>query len=464
MEKKRTILIWILICILLVFCVVIMGIILILTKNKEKKDVVTSNTIENIVTEENIVNIDNTNIIDSNESNDENEVDVVGNLTPMYNSRTYFLLQMCLNKYYSYSTGYDIEEGDENTDNNIDALWYFFDDEVKQKLNVNINNVGTFRTNKIYSEYCIDTIYMQPVANDIKLYLVYYREENDEKVKSTSILIKIDEKNQKFSIYPYQYLEKYNYTNLKSGDRIKIENVKEIKENGFNAYDSNIISTETLDYLYELYDRYQFDLLYDLEHLYNTLNAEYKKIHYNTFEEFSLFVEGYKGVLLNDKLVGYGSAKGENCVEFIGKGESGREYIFDIKNLMNYEIMLDSYTVETVKYQSAYNAALYQVRGKYCIDRIMVAINEKNYKFVYEKLNAAQKNNYYRNYEDFEKFILETFYAKNKYDIPGQERSISKTVYQYIVNVTNYYEEEESKTVNITVYLKEKGDFEIAIK
>ena len=111
----------------------------------------------------------------------------------------------------------------------------------------------------------------------------------------------------------------------------------------------------------------------------------------------------------------------------------------------------------------AYNASLYQVRGQFCIDRIMKAINEKNYKFVYEKLNFAQKNNYYRNYEDFEKFILGNFYEKNEYSIPEKAKSISTNVYQYKIEVTNSINKSENNVLNMTVYLKENGEFEVSI-
>ena len=132
---------------------------------------------------------------------------------------------------------------------------------------------------------------------------------------------------------------------------------------------------------------------------------------------------------------------------------------------MDYNIMFDDYTVATQEFYKVYSSSLYSVRGKYCIDRIMNAINEKNYKFVYENLNPILKNNYYPTIEDFENFVTNNFYEKNAYEIDKDVKKIGKSVYQYSVKVIDNTTENAQyyRQFLMTVEIKEKADFTISI-
>ena len=101
---------------------------------------------------------------------------------------------------------------------------------------------------------------------------------------------------------------------------------------------------------------------------------------------------------------------------------------------------------------------------KKAVERIIQAINYGDYEFVYEKLNQVQKNNYYKNYNDFKEYITKNFFKENNYELGDDFLIVSEgKVYQFDVKITDATGEDYSygKFV-MTVTLKD-NDFEISI-
>ena len=144
-------------------------------------------------------------------------------------------------------------------------------------------------------------------------------------------------------------------------------------------------------------------------------------------------------------------------------GNSNRYYTFKMTSLMEYTLILDNYTM--VIQDDIYNASLPNVQAKYCINRVIEAIDDKNYEFVYEKLNPVQKNNYYKNIDEFKEFITNHFYDEINYEIDDEYLMISSNVYQYNVKITDNVAENDFtfRNFTMTVTLKENEDFVIAI-
>ena len=228
------------------------------------------------------------------------------------------------------------------------------------------------------------------------------------------------------------------------------------------TYEINNLDTSTQACIKELFRRYKFDLLMDVEHLYQILNEEYRKERFPNFEDLTQYIHENKSDLYLDSIEEYNVKNYDSYVQYTGKGQEDKYYIFDIQNLMTYTLFMDNYTIVTI--EEEYNAVLPNPQAKYCINRVIQAINDKNYEFVYEKLNPVLRNNYYRNREDFEEFIHNHFYDKNDYEIEEEYLIISSDVYQYNVKIIDATGQEISyKRLTMTVTLKENTDFVISI-
>lgn len=138
-------------------------------------------------------------------------------------------------------------------------------------------------------------------------------------------------------------------------------------------------------------------------------------------------------------------------------------YIFDAKNIMEYTLRLDDYTIMTDKQLEIYETNLPNVQAKYCVNRVIQAINNQDYEYIYNKLDVVQKSNYYSNIEDFKQFIQKDFWEENDYEII-KTYMISNNVYQFTVKLTNKNIKMAYRLYTAAVTLKKDDDFEIALK
>lgn len=362
---------------------------------------------------------------------------------------TYFLIKQCLTNYYNVTTK--------------ESALNLLDVEVKEKIEINENNISNLFNGFNTPKFGIDNIYKQKIDGSKNIYVVYQRliknSKSPSNVINTVTFVKIDEKNVDFSIYPYEYLQKNNYLNLKENDILKIDNLNEIKQNEYNGYYTDEISKENRICMAELFERFKFDLNYDIEHLYNTIDEAYKKIYFENFDEFKNYLNKKYDILNNDKITKFQANEFKNYTQFIGICDNEHNYVFSAKNLMDYTLCFDNYSTELPQYLQLYNSNLPNVQAKYCIDRFIKSINDKNYEFAYSKLLYVQKSNDFPNLNSFENYIKNNFYEKNNYEF-GKLEKISNQMYQYTIKLYNN-EKTESKILVATITLRENADFYI---
>ncbi len=420
---------------------------------------ITSNTVDNTYDIDNSIN---------NETLDNSKLNMSNKLQKEENKAIYFLLKQCMAKYYDNSTSLAGEETlGENTTEELepleDELWYLIDDEAKKLLGLNKENLAEIHEEVELPKFVIDMIYSQKLSETQNIYIIYNRIEGIEEKQDKILLIRLDTKNNTFSAYPQKYLQERGLDKLKEGDSIKIDNLQEIPSNGYNLYNTDEIEENDLVYLKELYEKYKFDLYYDVEHLYNSLNEEYKNQNYGNYDEFNNFIETHRQELESDEMQKYRTADTNNGTELIGIGTSGRNYIFDMTNLTEYDVRLDGYSSVTEEYMKNYNMVLPEGKGRYSINRIFNAINEKNYKFLYDKLNDVQKQNYYPTYEEFVKFIQNNLFEENNAEILESGQNTATDVYQYLVEVKDLAGGNNHKIFTIVIFLGQNGDFKFGI-
>lgn len=373
-------------------------------------------------------------------------------LTEVNDLYTYFLIKQCITNYYNAET--------------IEKALSIIDTEAKEALNINQDNVSNLYNNYDKPQFCIDKIYKQSLNVSKDLYVVYHRLQKNlaDNLTDTIIFIKIDNKNISFSVYPYEYLKQYNYLGLGQDDVVTINNLNDMQQNNSNKYKTDEISKDDKTCMQELHDRYKFDVQFDTNRLYNKLDEEYRKLRFPSLNIFLQYIDDNKRAIINQDILKYKISKDNEYKEYLIINDDNTHCIFNMKNLMDYKIKLDNYTITPKVYNDIYGVYLPNVRGKYCIDRIITAINDKNYNFVYEKLNPIQKNNYYRNINDFEKFIEQSFFDKNNYEVEDEYLKISSDVYQYDVKIKDATEKDLTyKKLTMTVTMTENMDFYISI-
>ena len=355
---------------------------------------------------------------------------------------SYFLIKHCISNFYS---------SEEYAYNSLDY----------KERNYNINSFYDEGTS-----FCIDEIYKATVKNSKNMYYVYYRISNGKNSAiDKQVIIKIDSSNVAFYIYPYEYLKSINYTNLKDGSKISLDvvDISEIERTKYNQYDLMEIKDDEPTCIKELFERFEFDVKYDLNHLYNSLDEEYKNIRFeNNFQKFTSFMNNRREIYVEDIIKGYQKYELNWYTQYIIICRNDDHFVVNMVDLMNYSIQFDNYTTVIPAYSELYNSNLPHIKPKYCMDRIRKAINDENYEFIYSKLNPVQKSNYFSRFDVFVSYIQNNFYKRNVFDYKKYTK-VSDSVYTYNVNVKNEMNENDYRIFKMTVTLKEAEDFSISI-
>ena len=364
-------------------------------------------------------------------------------LVKITDNYSYFVVKQCLTSFYSSK---------ENAYNELDS-------------NLKKYDISTFY--KEMRNFCIDEIYGASIRLTKDVYFVYYRETTENNtVINKQIIIKIDTNNAAFYVYPYEYLKSIDYLNLKEDDSVLLEiiDTSDIERTDNNIFNQSLVKNGESSCIREYFERFKFDLNYDLEHLYNTIDEEYKKVRFeNDFQKFTNFINNKKQMYMADILKGFNKYDYNWYTQYVLACNSDNRFIFNVLNIMDYSIQFDNYTTVVSGYSTLYYSIFPHTRAKYCMDRVRRAINDQNYDFVYSKLNSVQKRNYYSNYNDFVKFIQVYFYQLNIFEY-GKYKEISDNVFQYKVKVKDEMNEQSSRNFEMTVTLKDNCDFEITIK
>ena len=137
--------------------------------------------------------------------------------------------------------------------------------------------------------------------------------------------------------------------------------------------------------------------------------------------------------------------------------KNGKYYIIKEYSAMNYKIALDTYTTNEEEITEKYNNSTNKEKVGMNINKIFSAINTKDYKYVYEKLDESFKNNNLKTQEELEKYLESNLYNQNTVEF--EEFEDREGTYIYIIKVKNVEDESQIKDMTVVMQLKEGTDF-----
>ena len=453
MEKKKSDKIKTIVIILVFILIIIALLVFFILFTHQKDDGITvNNTVQNNIidnsTNENDLNNsnnqNNNNNSNSTEGEDKNDTKKLNSVTDM---SSYFWLKDVLEKYYS--------------SNELEDPTVMLDKDVIKELGITADNYRKFNDFD-GPMFRIDKMYKQVLDDNKEIYVVKHKVgKSNSDVKNSIVWIEKDENNSTFSIYPNEYLKEKNYLDFKEGETLPVNFSKNISPNTENKFEEED-SHSAEDCMKGLFERYKFDLMADEEHLYNLLDEDYKNLKYPDINNLKQYISNNRTDLYLDSLSEYKVINYNTYIEYRAICKSGRNFVFHVRNMMDYNILLDNYNIVN---KDTYNAFLPAARAKYCINRVVEALNYKDYDFIYSKLNPVQKNNYYKNINDFKEFLEKNSYEANNYEIDDDYLIISDgSVYQFKVKITDATGEDFSYiTFTMAVTLKDDTDFAVSI-
>lgn len=289
----------------------------------------------------------------------------------------------------------------------------------------------------------------------ILAYYVYGKLKQDmfsQETIDTYLKVYVDNFNSAYSIYP---ITKEEYGKLlKSGEKV---DDKEILLNSYNKYNNITVNNETIST--QLLYNFKAKVNNDIESAYSCLDPEYKEKRFSNIEQFEQFIKFSKirfAMLSKFKINSY-----NNYTQYVCIDQNGNYYIFKEESVMNYTVILDTYTLDLPEFMEKYDKGTDKEKIKLNINKIIEAINNQDYQYVYNKLDKTFKNNNFNNINTFENYIKNNFYNKN--EIKDFNYRQEANVFICTLGLSNR-ENETAGTKSITILIKllENRDFVIS--
>lgn len=374
------------------------------------------------------------------------------------NRNDFYIVKTCIYKFYTnYILICEDTESKENKD--LETMYNFLDEKYIQFKQVTKDNVLNVLPEIKDSIINITDMKVSKQSNSINIYIAKgtLREKVSGKIVEFEIMVQLDLANKTFSIFLEDYIQK-NYNNLKIGENLNITIPTEIKSNGDNIYENVIVTDE--EYVLDLFSKYKEEVLYNRKLAYEHLDEEYRNKKFGSLEKFEEYAKNNVRKNVIAKIEKYEKTITDDYTQYVCIDQNGKYYIFRDKSIMNYSLILDTYTIDLPEAIEKYNSYTSMEKAGYNVQKCMEAINEKDYSYVYDKLEVTFKEKNYKTEEDFIKEIKKNLFANNKVE----SVSSLNEGYTYIfkLNIVDEENNKNKKDMTIIMQLTEGMNFKMS--
>lgn len=386
----------------------------------------------------------------ANKSKTENDISQVEDIQgksfeEIKDYKTYFSVKEVINNYITYMKQIN---GDEYVDTSrlnmtkaevaeamqedgLDAIKSILDDDYKKNVSDNsiIQIQNQYKQNGTYDKEVtyslnIDNVYECQLTNNIIITLAEAKLNG----KELNVLVKFDNKNNTYSMFLDDYVSKYNYNKNMDKKDFNISKNEIIK----NSYNNTIKVDDSEVYVITQYfSDFRMKMLNDTEVAYRELDSDYAQKKFGDYSNFQNYINENKESITYAGINKYQVVENSDNKEYICIDENGKYYIFVESGIGKYTVVLDTYTIDLPEFLTKYNSSNERIKVGMNIQKVFDAINDKDYEFVYNKLDSSFKQNNFKTLSEFKDYAEKNFVGKQlKYDECQQQGSI------YVFNIT----------------------------
>lgn len=348
----------------------------------------------------------------------------------------YYRVKGCINKYYTYcnllkssneTTNEETENIARNIYNMLDKEYIAYKNMSESNMLAQLEKIDDFVLH-IDSMYYIE----DDEFNNLCIVNGTLRDKETNNIAKFKVAVKFDYKNKTFSIIPNDYASQ-KYSNIMLGQKIDFGQV-EIEKNDNNTYMARKVSEE--DYVGDLFNDFKDKCMYDIDTLFERLDEEYKDIRIKNVTELEEYLKNRYANINSLQLLGYSIEKLDGYTQYIMVDSSFSQFIIRETATMKYTVIPDIYTVDLPDFRNNYDYTNEQGKIALNLDKIQNAINNHDYKYVYDKLSDGFKNIHFKTYEDFERYAKNNFYYKNKFEYTNFTKE-GEEYYTYEIKITD---------------------------
>ena len=380
----------------------------------------------------------------------------------------YYAMQSCVEKFYIYLAETDTSDYriiDEEVEQTIEeanglkreAIYNMLDENYIEDSGITEDNVFEVLPQVAISDVIIDDMYVSQQSSNMYVYFVYgrLRDETTRENSDFTIMLKVDMLNRTFRVVPVEYINHY-VEEVTVGQELNLDIGTEIEENSYNTFSYEIVSEET--YITQMFNEFKTDMMYDYESAYERLNQEYKEKKFETYEEFETYAKENIRNSIIMQLSQYQVNSYDDYTQYVLVDQNEKYYIFNETGVMQYTVILDTYTIDLPQFTEQYNNATDAEKVLLNIQKVFLAINDGDYNYVYNKLDNTFKANNFPTLESFETYMTQNFYQNNSVSYYNYQTSGDLHIYE--VSITNTDDGNSSTiTKNFIMQLGDGTDF-----
>lgn len=385
----------------------------------------------------------------ANKSKTENDISQVEDIQgksfeEIKDYKTYFSVKEVINNYITYMKQIN---GDEYVDTSrlnmtkaevaeamqedgLDAIKSILDDDYKKNVSDNsiIQIQNQYKQNGTYDKEVtyslnIDNVYECQLTNNIIITLAEAKLNG----KELNVLVKFDNKNNTYSMFLDDYVSKYNYNKNMDKKDFNISKNEIIK----NSYNNIKVDDSEVYVITQYFSDFRMKMLNDTEVAYRELDSDYAQKKFGDYSNFQNYINENKESITYAGINKYQVVENSDNKEYICIDENGKYYIFVESGIGKYTVVLDTYTIDLPEFLTKYNSSNERIKVGMNIQKVFDAINDKDYEFVYNKLDSSFKQNNFKTLSEFKDYAEKNFVGKQlKYDECQQQGSI------YVFNIT----------------------------
>lgn len=405
-------------------------------------------------------------IIDKKSGSDFKETDfenqelyeVKNEVTKETNRNKYYAAQTIANKFI-----------DVMVDGGSKSMYYMLDPTYREdfgiteenshrKLNIfNIEDLDEYQKDNLDVKFKAKEIYSVEKSSNIAIYFVFGNVESnvENEKKEYNLIIEMDSRNNTFYILPKDYMQKNNYEDTSKLGNYNVS-LEEIPTNAYNKFNFTNIEDATIinDYL----SYYKESIVDDIEESYNLLDKDYRETRFDSEVEYQQYVKENIKNILSITITKYKMNQKEEYNEYICLDQNNNYYILKETAIMDYKILLDNYTIDSQEFLDKYEKANSQTKVGMNIEKVVQALNSRDYKYIYNKLDQTFKKNNFDTFDKFKEYIQENYPEKYKVEYNNMEEQVG--IYQQQIRlIANNNNEEEMIEKIITMQLKDGIEF-----
>ena len=155
---------------------------------------------------------------------------------------------------------------------------------------------------------------------------------------------------------------------------------------------------------------YYFFEVNDVKKSYELLDNEYRNNKFDNENNYYSYVEKNKDSNINISYVKKEESNDETI--YIGIDSKGCYYIIKEKSVLDFKLLLDSYSAPLQETRERYNSASDIERACMCLETVKEMINKKDYSNIYKHLNETFKRENFENVNKLEQELKAKYFEK----------------------------------------------------